>query len=259
MTARPQKRASRWGDQSMFPIYDSVTKHRVPIIVCSLILLNALLFIYRLSLTEFDVIMLFQSHGLLPYQFFGGGSFPNGRPVTETWPLITAAFLHWDWFHTIFNMWALWIFGATLEGGLGAGAFLILYLGCAVISSFTHGYFNPYSSSPMIGASGAIAGVIGAYTVLYPRARIALLIPIIIIPFIFRIRALTFAAIWFSVQLFLGIHFLGSEWDVTTPAIGISVAWWAHIGGFIAGVLLVPFALLLRRPTMMEAPSADRA
>jgi membrane associated rhomboid family serine protease len=153
-------------------------------------------------------------------------------------------------------MWALWIFGATLEGGLGAASFLIFYLCCAVASTYAHGYFNPYSDSPMIGASGAIAGVVGAYAVLFPRARIALLVPVLIIPIIFRIRALAYAPIWFSIQLLLGIHFLRSEWNMTTPELGISIAWWAHIGGFIAGVVLVPFALLLPRPRI-EAATVD--
>jgi membrane associated rhomboid family serine protease len=164
-------------------------------------------------------------------------------------PFLTASFLHGGWLHIIFNMWTLFIFGSTLEGRMGSIQFLIFYLCCAVASIYAHGYFNPTSEAPVIGASGAIAGVIGAYALRFPTARITLLVPIIIIPLIFSIPALVYAALWFGFQLLQG------AWEALAPSMGGGIAWWAHIGGFIAGLVLLPVFLLFAPTPRSRTPT----
>jgi membrane associated rhomboid family serine protease len=125
---------------------------------------------------------------------------------------------------------------------MGSAPFLAFYLACAVASTGVHAWFNATSDVPVIGASGAVAGVIGAYAVSFPTARITLLVPIIIIPLIFQIPAVAFAAIWFGMQLLQG------AWESLTPDMGGGIAWWAHIGGFIAGIVFLPLFLLFAPP-----------
>jgi membrane associated rhomboid family serine protease len=227
----------------MFPIRDSVPQERTPVIVYGLILVNLLVFLYQqYGLSVRDANILAIVYGMAPDRFF----YPDGTlasfPLPYYLPFVTAAFLHGGWLHIIFNMWTLFIFGSTLEGRLGNVQFLIFYLCCAVLSTYAHGYFNADSDVPVIGASGAIAGVIAAYALRFPTARITLLLPIVIIPFIFTIPALAYAAIWFGFQLLQG------TWEALAPSMGGSIAWWAHIGGFIAGLALLPFFLIFAPP-----------
>src|SRR5208282_6135431 len=138
------------------------------------------------------------------------------------------------WLHIVLNMWTLFIFGASLEGRIGRLGFLSFYLVCGFIASFAHAYFNMDSTLPALGASGAIAGVLGAYATTFPRAKITILILIVIIPFFFKIPALVYALIWF------GFQFLEGFMNLASPAMGGGIAWWAHIGGFVAGLVLIP-------------------
>lgn len=223
----------------MFPIRDSVPTTQTPIVVYALIAVNALVFLYQISLSPVEAVDFAYSHGLVPYIYFDGYS--GLRPelaLTDFFPFLTATFMHGGWLHIIFNMWTLLIFGSTLEGRMGSPQFLIFYVCCAVISTYAHGYFNAESQAPVIGASGAIAGVIGAYAVSFPRARITLLVPIIIIPLIFTVPAVVYAVVWFGIQLLQG------AWEALRPGMGGGIAWWAHIGGFVAGLVLLPVFLL---------------
>ena len=227
----------------MFPIRDSVPKDRTPTVVYGLILINALVFLYQLGLSPRAAETFAYTYGLVPARYF----YPDGTlasfPFSYYTPFITAAFLHGGWLHIIFNMWTLFIFGSTLESRIGNVQFLTFYICCAAASTYAHGLFNTLSEVPVIGASGAIAGVISAYAMRFPTARITLLLPIIIIPFIFTIPALAYAVIWFGFQLLQG------TWEALTPSIGeSSIAWWAHIGGFIAGLLLLPLFLVFAPP-----------
>jgi membrane associated rhomboid family serine protease len=142
--------------------------------------------------------------------------------------------MHGGWWHLILNMWTLFIFGASLEGRIGRFGFLSFYLVCGLIASLAHAYFNKDSTVPTLGASGAIAGVLGGYALTFPRARITILILIVIIPFFFKIPALGYALIWFAFQFMQG--FL----DLVSPSMGGGIAWWAHVGGFAAGMVLIP-------------------
>jgi len=232
----------------MFPLRDSVPNVRTPVMVYSLIVVNALVFLYQLSLGLNGSAYFSYTYGLLPYLFFSGEGFPNGAALHDMWPFLTSAFLHGGWLHIIFNMWTLLIFGSTLEGRMGSPQFLVFYLCCAVGSAFAHGYFNPDSDVPVIGASGAIAGVIGAYAASFPRARITLLVPVVIIPLIFTIPALFYAAIWFGIQLIQG------AWEAARPSLGGGIAWWAHIGGFVAGLVLLPVFLLFAPSRRTDRP-----
>jgi membrane associated rhomboid family serine protease len=234
----------------MFPIRDSIPQVRTPTVVYSLIIVNALIFFYQLNLSAIGGINFVYTFGLIPYSYFQpDGHLRDGVTLYHMLPFLTASFLHGGWLHIIFNMWTLFIFGSTLEGRMGSIQFLIFYLCCAVASIYAHGYFNPTSEAPVIGASGAIAGVIGAYALRFPTARITLLVPIIIIPLIFSIPALVYAALWFGFQLLQG------AWEALAPSVGGGIAWWAHIGGFIAGLVLLPIFLLFAPAPRPRAPT----
>ncbi len=233
----------------MFPIRDSVRTLQTPVIVYLLIAVNAAIFLYQESLGNNAAVLFTYQHGLVPIRYFDPfWARRNGLPATDYWPFLTATFLHGGWLHIILNMWTLYIFGASMEGRMGSIPFLIFYLACAVASTATHAWFNAASDVPVIGASGAIAGVIGAYAVSFPTARITLLVPIIIIPLIFDIPAVAFAAIWFGMQVLQG------AWETLSPSLGGGIAWWAHIGGFIAGILFLPLFLAFAPPRRIGGP-----
>jgi membrane associated rhomboid family serine protease len=150
-------------------------------------------------------------------------------------------FLHGGWLHLILNMWALWLFGPIVEDRMGSLRYLLFYLAVGFLASLTHALMNPTSTLPALGASGAIAGVIGSSIRLFPFARVVVLIPILLLPLFVEVPAIIFAALWFMTQLLQGTA------DLLTPAQGGGVAWWAHVGGFAAGFLLTP-ALRRSRP-----------
>jgi membrane associated rhomboid family serine protease len=131
-------------------------------------------------------------------------------------------------------MWTLWLFGRVVEDRLGSVRYLVFYLGCGFLASVAHAVFNPTSTIPALGASGAIAGVLGAYMRMFPLSRVLVVIPILFFPFFFELPAFFFAGFWFLLQLLQGTA------DLFTPSTGAGVAWWAHVGGFIAGFLLTP-------------------
>jgi membrane associated rhomboid family serine protease len=148
--------------------------------------------------------------------------------------IFTAMFLHGGWFHILSNMWVLFIFGDNVEDRLGGGRYLVFYLLSGVAAGLFESFILKGSSVPMIGASGAIAGVLGAYLVLYPRARVASLVPILFIFTIIEIPAVIFLLFWFVSQLFSG-------WLTLQGSSGSGIAWWAHVGGFLFGMLAVNF------------------
>lgn len=154
--------------------------------------------------------------------------------VSGSLPFLTNTFLHGGWLHLILNMWTLWIFGPAVEDRMGPGRFAVFYLLCGILASLAHALFNAGSMVPALGASGAIAGVIGCYTRMFPFARLVIVIPILFIPLFFEIPALTFAAVWFVMQVVPGLFSLIQPHDLG------GIAWWAHIGGFLTGVLLAP-------------------
>lgn len=171
--------------------------------------------------------VLVEDYGYLPSRLGEGGT-------AGYLGLVTHMFLHGGWLHLIVNMIVLWSFGRGLEPVMGAFRFIVLYLATGVLAALAHGFVNELSNVILIGASGAIAGVLGAYLVLYPRARILSLVPIIFFFTFIEVPALLFLLFWFASQVFSGVLSLGG-------ASGSGIAWWAHIGGFVFGVLMVSF------------------
>lgn len=209
----------------MFPLYDTARSGKFPLVNWSLIGLNILVFLYELSLGPSALDRFTRVWGLVPAQLMA-------HPYTA-WPTIfTAMFLHGGWFHILSNMWVLFIFGDNVEDRMGGSRYLIFYLLSGVAAALLQSYVLQGSSLPMIGASGAIAGVLGAYLILFPRARVASIVPIIFIFTIVEVPAVVFLLFWFVSQLFSGLF-------VLQGAAGSGVAWWAHVGGFVFGMLTV--------------------
>lgn len=211
----------------MFPIGDDQATTRTPAVVWLLIAANVAVYFYQVSMTGPQFERFIFAYGLIPARLFSG-SF-----AAEVPNLLTNAFLHGGFFHILFNMWTLYVFGPALEERMGSSRFATLYIVSALAASLTHAVFNLNSTIPAVGASGAIAGVIGAYATIMPYAWIRVVIPIFIIPFFFYMPALLFAGIWFFTQVAQGSTAL------LLPATAGGIAWFAHIGGFIAGWLLV--------------------
>jgi membrane associated rhomboid family serine protease len=220
----------------------------MPVVTWMIILANGAVFAFELSLPS-DVLERFIYHlGLVPARFTHE-AWGTSLMVTahSLWPFFTSMFLHAGWLHIIFNMWALWIFGDNVEDRLGHVRFLIFYLLCGFIAALVDVLVNLHSAVPTIGASGAIAGVLGAYFILFPRAQVIVLFPILFIPLFFPLPARLFIGFWFILQFVSGTLALSSA----ASAAG-NIAWWAHVGGFSAGVVLHRLFLIrspAHRPT----------
>jgi membrane associated rhomboid family serine protease len=219
----------------MFPLKDSIRIPSPPVAVYLIIAINVIVFLYQYSLTSQAANDFLIHHALVPRRYFHPAwAEAHGLSPSNYLPFIEGTFMHGGWWHLILNMWTLFIFGSSLEGRIGHLGFLSFYLVCGFIASFAHAYFNKDSPVPTLGASGAIAGVLGAYATTFPRAKVTILILIVIIPLFFKIPALGYALIWF------GFQFLEGFIDLASPSMGSGIAWWAHIGGFAAGFLLIP-------------------
>ncbi len=224
----------------MIPIGDYAGERRnFPIVNYALIAINVLAFIYEMTLPGAQLDEFFLRWGAIPSAIVGGTAAPspNGLPVYIT--LLTSIFLHGGWLHLGGNMLYLWVFGDNVENALGRGRYLLFYLICGLGGSLAQIAISPISTIPTIGASGAIAGVMGAYLVMFPGAQVRTLIFIVFFVTITYLPAAIVIGIWFLMQLFNGVTSLGPDAQQ-----GGGVAFFAHIGGLIVGALL---ALLLRR------------
>jgi membrane associated rhomboid family serine protease len=213
----------------MFPLRDNIPSLTAPTLNYILIFINVLVFLLELSMGRElnDFIRIF---GFVPRYFFL--HLGHGHPTGAILPVFTSMFLHGGWLHLIGNMWTLYIFGDNVEDTLGHGKYLILYLASGAAAVFAHLLSGPGSMMPMVGASGAIAGVMGAYFCLFPNARILTLIPLLFFVII-EVPAYIFLGFWFLLQFFSGtFSILGARAD-------IGVAFWAHVGGFIFGYLFL--------------------
>jgi membrane associated rhomboid family serine protease len=211
----------------LIPLYDTIRSRRFPFVNWMLILANAAVFWFELQLNETALRDFIFTWGLIPTQLM---SDPQ-----DTWPTIfTSMFLHGGWFHLLSNMWVLYIFGDNIEDRVGSIRYMLFYLLSGMAAAFLQIFIMQVSSDPMIGASGAIAGVLGAYLISYPGARIASLVPILFIFTIVDVPAVIFLIFWFVSQLYSGLFAIQGG-----SASGI--AWWAHIGGFIFGLIMVSF------------------
>lgn len=219
----------------MIPLKDRNPTHKVPYVTFFLIGMNIVVFLYEISLGE-ALSGFFESYGIVPARVYSALT-GETLSIAALGTLFSSMFLHGGWLHLGGNMLYMWVFGDNVEDKLGHARFIGFYLLCGLASAILHILIGPSSIVPTIGASGAIAGVLGAYIVMFPRARVVTLIPIFIFIHIAELPALLVLGFWFVLQFFNGVLAIG---DAGGQLGGI--AWWAHIGGFAAGVLLVrPF------------------
>jgi membrane associated rhomboid family serine protease len=215
----------------MIPLRDTLRSHNYPIVNNSIIVINVMVYIFEMAQGH-NLDGFLYIYGLVPARY----SIPHVAAYFTTgqqlFALFSFMFLHGGFWHLLGNMWSLYIFGDNIEDRLGPLRYLLFYLLCGLTSGLAHLFFNLGSNVPTIGASGAIAGVMGAYFILYPRSKILTLIPIIFIPYFLEIPAFFFMGIWLFFQL---LNAAGSNGGAG------GIAWWAHIGGFIFGIIFLKF------------------
>jgi membrane associated rhomboid family serine protease len=201
-------------------------------VVFGLIAINTVVFIWLWSLPRSGLNEILVHYALIPARYTDPEAARYaGLDPNDWWPMLTDMFMHGGWIHLISNMWFLWIFGPAMEARFGRLGFTSLYLLGGLAANVVHLVTHTTSTEPVLGASGAIAAVIGAYAVTYPSARVLTIVPIGIIPLFFRIPAVIFAFLWFGLQVLQG------SLELAAPSMAGGVAWWAHIGGFAFGSL----------------------
>jgi membrane associated rhomboid family serine protease len=233
----------------MIPIRNTVPSRYPPAITWILIAANCLVFLFQQSLGPDELELFLGQFALIPARYTELASGESHLGAGDFVPYLTMMFLHGGWLHLVTNMWMLWLFGPTLEDRQGHGRYLAFYFACGLAASVAHVVFNPTSTAPALGASGAIAGILGAYMRLFPLARLVVVVPILVIPIFIEVYAFAFIGVWFFLQV------LQSSVDLLQPSSAGEVAWWAHIGGFIAGVALGP--LLVRSEQRYRAYYPD--
>ena len=210
----------------MMPLRDNQQRHRFPFVNIALIAINVLVFFYELSLGR-NLEAFIRASAFVPANYFEPGNI-----AADAQSVLVSMFLHGGWMHLLGNMLYLWIFGDNVEDRLGHVKYVLFYLACGWAATLIHGYTDMSSAIPAVGASGAIAGVLGAYLLLFPHARVLTLVPLGFYSQLREMPALIVLGLWFVLQFFSGVASLG----VRAQA---GVAWWAHIGGFVAGMVLV--------------------
>lgn len=209
----------------MIPIHDDNPTRRFPLLTILIIVINVAVFLFEVTRDPDELLAIVQTYGFIPARFFAE---PGAPDVSIT--LLTAMFLHGGWLHLGGNMLYLWIFGNNIEDRLGRLRFMLFYIGCGVVASLAQAAIDQASTVPLVGASGAIAGVLGAYLVLYPHARVVTIIPVFFIIQLATLPAVFVIGLWFLLQVAQGVGSLGML---------TGVAWWAHVGGFLAGALAI--------------------
>ena len=210
----------------MIPLRDVIPSRTTPYITVTIIVVNALVFVFELRLPLTDRVRFIEVYGIVPASV---GSLS----------LLTSMFLHGGWLHFLGNMLYLWIFGDNVEDRVGHGRFIVFYLTCGLAATLAQVVSNPTSVVPIVGASGAIAGVMGAYFVLFPRSRVLTLLPLFIFWELIEVPAILFLGFWFLLQLLSGVGSVGAGQDLS------GIAFWAHIAGFATGAVAIFF---FRRP-----------
>lgn len=205
----------------MIPLRDTQPSYTFPFITIALIVLNVAAFLYEFSLGDYELNFFIAHHGLIPARF-------------QWEDVLSSIFLHGGWMHLIGNMWFLWIYGDNVEDILGHAQYLVFYLLCGVAATMAHILFNMDSRVPVVGASGAIAGVMGAYVVKFPHSRITTLVPVFVFLTTVDVPAYFILLYWFVIQFFSGVGSMGHS-HLSQGG----VAWFAHVGGFLAGVGLI--------------------
>jgi membrane associated rhomboid family serine protease len=217
----------------MLPIRDTVRSYTFPAVNWMLIGANSVVFLYETSLSPTRLNQLIATYGLVPARLhLSDPQWILTHPLVLV-TLFTSMFLHGGWFHVISNMWFLYIFGDNVEDRMGSLRYLVFYLASGLIAALAQVLVLPNSQLPTIGASGAIAGVLGAYLLMFPKGRVITLVLIFILPWFIEIPAIFYLGFWFASQILSGISFLA----LPSAADMGGVAWWAHIGGFVFGML----------------------
>ena len=232
----------------MIPIRTTLPRHKAPVINRTLVALNVAIFVAMLFLGQ-RAEMLVNSLGYIPARLLNPAAYGYDRfEVAMT--LVTSLFLHGGVVHLFGNMIYLWVFGGVVEDVLGHTRYLLFFVVCGVVGSLAHTILFPRSAVPSIGASGSIAGILGAFLVLRPRARIVTLLPLVVYWAVVEMRAVIFLPIWFAMQFFNGFMLLAAA-AKTQEVVGI--AWWAHIGGFLFGAAVGLGVRWARRPPSSRA------
>jgi len=216
----------------MFPLWDEMPTRKIPVITIILIIINALAYYYQVFIIN-DNLQFIYAYGLVPLELIRGVDiFPYGpSPVYLT--VFTSMFMHGSFVHLFGNMLYLWIFGNNVEDYLGKSVFIIFYILCGTFAAAIQILISPYSTIPMIGASGAVAGVLGAYFILFPRSRITTLIFFGFFIRLIKMPAIFFLGLWIVFQLFYGFS------NLSLGSANTGVAWFAHIGGFVGGIIFI--------------------
>ena len=218
----------------MIPLHDDNPAHTTPLVTVGLIALCTLVYLYQASLPPHPGELFVYRFGAIPATVFGQAALPaelhGAAPIVA---LITSMFLHGGWMHLIGNMLYLWIFGDNVEDAMGHGRFIVFYVVCGILAVFSHAVTDPLSTVPMVGASGAISGVLGAYLLLFPRAQVLVLIPLGLYARTMYVPAALVLGLWFVMQVLSGGMSVGRS--------GGGVAFFAHVGGFLAGMGLIGF------------------
>ena len=216
----------------MIPLRDDNPTTITPVLTIGIIVLCSLVFLWQQSLSEQAGIIAVYSYGVVPTVLFGHDSLPPDiARIPPALSIVTSMFMHGGWMHIIGNMLYLWIFGNNIEDRLGHVRFALFYLLSGTAAALAQSLVNTHSEVPMIGASGAIAGVLGAYLVLFPRAHVLVLIPLGFFAPLMRLPAMLVLGFWFVLQFLQG--------GLMAPGEEGGVAYWAHIGGFVAGIVLI--------------------
>ena len=227
----------------MIPVRDRNPSGTFPYVTIGIIILNICIFLYELSLGS-DLATFVHQYGVVPAKATHYFQARDSTLIDTFFPFLSSTFLHAGFIHLIGNMWFLWIFGDNIEDKLGHFKYFVFYILCGAIASSVHVFFNSESQLPCIGASGAIAAVLGAYMITFPRARVTTIIPIFIFIQIIELPAVIVLGFWILIQFFSGTM------SSTASASGGGVAWWAHIGGFVSGIILFTTIriLFVRKP-----------
>lgn len=247
--------AARW-NAPMIPLHDDNPTAIKPVATIGFIAACVAVFLWQVSLPPADLARFVYGFGFVPGVLFGDGALPRPTPsVPAISSIVTAMFVHGGWLHLLGNMLYLWIFGNNVEDSMGHGRFVVFYVLCGAAAAMAQAAQDPGSAIPMIGASGAIGGILGAYLLLYPRARVLVLIPLGFFTQLIRVRAVFVLGFWFVLQLL----------NSTASSAGAGgVAYWAHVGGFVAGAALIvvfrkPGFPLLARARAPSPPAGRKA
>lgn len=234
----------------MIPLNDDNPTEITPLVTVALIAACVLIFLYQVSLSPDPGELFVSRYGAIPAAIFGHAALsPKASVLPAFATLFTSMFLHGGWMHLVGNMLYLWIFGNNIEDVMGHVRFVIFYLTCGVLAALSHALIDPASTVPMVGASGAISGVLGAYIVLFPRAQVLVLLPLGVFTRLMYIPAGFVLGLWFVMQLLSGGLSLGRE--------GGGVAFFAHVGGFVAGMGLI--GAFKRADVRFFAPARHRS